>query len=223
MKKPLLVVLVPLFHAVLFNSKISSADDPEKRIVSESFTTGFVQGWGSNRHRQSSAHKSDTRHRKLIEYTHLRPSSTLFSRPQDSLVSGLSFVSFASGLGVLWSEYAIILTGCGPINFSDSIERICYQGVILSAGVALFTRIVTGGMSLEVLAENTLGPMQRSTLIQVRVAEVASALAVLGAFLALGLQEHRGTNIDGLSGIDIDMCRAIRDISESRYGYYKEI
>jgi hypothetical protein len=65
--------------------------------------------------------------------------------------------------------------------------------------------------------------MQRSTLIQVRVAEVASALAVLGAFLALGLQEHRGTNIDGLSGIDIDMCRAIRDISESRYGYYKEI
>jgi len=49
-------------------------------------------------------------------------------------------------------------------------------------------------------------------LIQVRIAEYASVVAVLGAFVALGFQEMRGSNMDGLSGIDVSMCRAIRDL-----------
>ena len=63
----------------------------------------------------------------------------------DNLVSGLAEISIGFSVGVLWSEFAVITTGCGPLNFSDILERICYQGVILTAGLSLFTRIVTIG------------------------------------------------------------------------------
>lgn len=142
-----------------------------------------------------------------------RPNSSLYSRPEDNLVSGVAEISFACSLGVLWSEYSIISTGCGPANFSDALERICYQGVIASAGVALFLRIVTGGDSLETTVENALYPLEGPTLIQVRIAEYFSALSVLGAFVSLGYQSYvRGANMEGLSGIDVSMCRAIQDL-----------
>ena len=79
----------------------------------------------------------------------------LHARPQDNLVAGIAEIGFAFSLGVLWSEYSVILTGCGPLNFSDTLERICYQGVIVVAGIALFNRIVTG-KSLEYSSEEFL-------------------------------------------------------------------
>lgn len=141
-----------------------------------------------------------------------RRASRLYSRPQDNLVSGVAEIGIGFALGVLWSESFIAFTGCGPTNFSDALERICYQGVIVLAGAALFNRIVTGGKGLEKSAEDFFGPLESFTLIQVLIAEYASALAVIGAFVALGLQYSRGTSMDGLSGIDVDMCRAIRDL-----------
>jgi hypothetical protein len=135
----------------------------------------------------------------------------LYARPQDNLVAGISEIGFGLSLGVLWSEYSIIVTGCGPLNFADILERICYQGVIVLAGISLFNRIVTG-KGLDTSGEDFFGPLEDSTIYQVRFAEYASALAVVGAFVALGFQYSRGTSMDGLSGIDITMCRAIRDL-----------
>lgn len=140
------------------------------------------------------------------------------TRPQDNLVAGMSEISFAFSLGVLWSEYCIIMTGCGPTHFSDTLERICYQGVLVSAGIALFLRIVTGGAPLEETADSIIlnndgVPLAESTRIQVRIAEWSSALAVLGAIVALGYQTYvRGANMEGLSGIDVSMCRAIQSL-----------
>jgi hypothetical protein len=213
------VVQVAAFHSFLFtvNAILSSADaSTTRRTIVTRFAPGFVPARPSNvphnHNRQRRMRHLDTSHRKVIAPKYLRPSSNLFIRPQENLIAGLCEISFAFSLGVLWSEYSIILTGCGPINFSDSLERICYQGVIASAGVALFLRIVTNGKSLEMVAQNTFGPLQDSTLIQLRFLEVANTLAVLGAFLALGFQEYRGTAMDGLSGIDVDMCDAIRSL-----------
>lgn len=42
--------------------------------------------------------------------------------------------------------------------------------------------------------------------------EWASVLAVVGAVVSLGVQYGRGAVMDGLSGIDVGMCRAIRDL-----------
>jgi hypothetical protein len=144
----------------------------------------------------------------------IRPRSErgpLYSRPQDNLVSGISEIGIGFSLGVLWSEYSIILTGCGPLNFSDTLERVCYQGVIALAGLSLFNRIVTG-KSLEYSSIYIFGELENFTLVQVKAAEYASSLAVLGAFLALAFQYSRGENMDGLSGIDVGMCRALRDL-----------
>jgi hypothetical protein len=91
----------------------------------------------------------------------------LYAQPQDNLVSGIAEISFAFSLGVLWSEYSIILTGCGPPNFSNTLERICYQGVIVSSGLALFNCIVTSGKSLETTSEEFFGPLENLTLWQV--------------------------------------------------------
>lgn len=130
------------------------------------------------------------------------------ARPQDNLVAGIAEIGFAFSLGVLWSEYSVALTGCGPTNFSDTLERICYQGVIVFAGVALFNRIVKG-TNLAVSSEEFFGPLEEFTLVQVRISEWASALAVVGAFLALAFQYSRGAHMDGMSGIDESMCRAL--------------
>jgi len=114
-------------------------------------------------------------------------------------------------IGVLYSEYFIIMTGCGAPNFGDTLERICYQGVIVFAGLALFNRIVTQfRSSLGDTVNDIFGPLQTSTIWQVRVAEYLSAIAVLGAFVALQIQYSKDVSMDGLSGIDINMCRAIR-------------
>lgn len=128
----------------------------------------------------------------------------------------MSEISFACSLGVLWSEYCILWTGCGPVQFSDTLERLCYQGVIVSAGLAWFLRIVTGdgGTSLAETAENWYGPLQDATLVQIRIAELTSALAVVGAVAVLGYQTYvRGATMEGLSGIDVSMCRAIQALS----------
>ena len=34
----------------------------------------------------------------------------------------------------LWSEYTVIMTGCGPMLLPDVIERSCYLGVLVIAG-----------------------------------------------------------------------------------------
>jgi hypothetical protein len=223
MKRPWLLLLIVI--NTLFNYRLCSADVLANQMVLRSSIPGFVNvpGGFTHRHhhhhrqqqcRQRSVPNMEGREMRKKNSVFLQPVSTLFLlRPQDNLVSGLCEISFAFSLGVLWSEYSIVQTGCGPVHFSDSLERLCYQGLLASAGIAWFTRIVTGGNSLEVTAANVFGPLQESTLIQLRVVEIAMVLAVLGAFLALGLQEYRGTNMDGLSGINVDMCRAIRNMT----------
>jgi hypothetical protein len=134
-----------------------------------------------------------------------------YYRPQDSLFSGIAEIGMGCSIGVLYSEFFIIMTGCGPPNFSDSIERISYQGVIVLAGLTLFNRIVTQfNFSLGETINDQFGPLQKSTLLQVNVAEFLSVIAVLGAIVALEVQSNNGVSMDGLSGIDINMCRAIR-------------
>lgn len=132
-----------------------------------------------------------------------------YFRPQDNLFSGIAEIGMGFSLGVLYSEYFIIMTGCGPLNFSDTLERICYQGVIVYAGLALFNRIVTRS-GLDDTVNEMFGPLQESTLWQVQLAEYLSAAAVVGAIVALQVQTTKGVSMDGLSGIDVSMCRAIR-------------
>jgi hypothetical protein len=134
-----------------------------------------------------------------------------YYRPQDSLFSGIAEIGMGCSIGVLYSEFFIIMTGCGPPDFSDTLERISYQGVIVFAGLTLFNRIVTQfSFSLGETINDQFGPLQKSTLLQVNVAEFLSAIAVVGAIVALEVQSNNGVSIDGLSGIDINMCRAIR-------------
>ena len=133
----------------------------------------------------------------------------------DNLVSGVAEISIGFSIGVLWSEYAVITTACGPLNFSDTLERICYQGVIIAAGLSLFTRIVTlGGQDLTtyVCEDYFGGTLAEATVLQVRAAEWLSILAVVGAFVSLGFQIANGEQMDGLSGINTELCRAVRDL-----------
>ena len=152
-------------------------------------------------------------HRPLLSPRH---KGTLLSFARyDNLVSGLAEISIGFSLGVLWSEFAVITSGCGPLNFSDTLERICYQGVILTAGLSLFTRIVTIGdqdLTEYVCDDYFGGSLAEATVIQVRAAEWLSILAVVGAFVSLGFQIAHGEQMDGLSGINTQLCRAVRDL-----------
>ena len=153
-------------------------------------------------------------HRRAFHSRRHQCTSLSFAR-YDNLISGLAEISIGFSLGVLWSELAVITSGCGPLNFSDTLERICYQGVILTAGLSLFTRIVTIGeqdLTTYVCDEYFGGSLAEATVIQVRAAEWLSILAVVGAFVSLGFQIAHGEQMDGLSGINTELCRAVRDL-----------
>jgi hypothetical protein len=143
--------------------------------------------------------------------------SALRYRKEDSSVAGIAEIGMGCSFGVLWSESAIILTGCGPMNFSDALELLCYQGVIAVAGLAVFNRIVTQNkQDLANTVQNLYGndgagePLLESTVIQVRIAEYLSVLSVLGAIVALIVQIASGSQMDGLTGINVEMCRALQ-------------
>eukprot|EP00536_Pseudo-nitzschia_multiseries_P009788 jgi/Psemu1/325775/estExt_fgenesh1_pg.C_2830005 len=138
-------------------------------------------------------------------YSEIKPQSS------DSLVAGIAEIGTGFSIGVLYSEYFIIATGCGAPNFGDTLERICYQGVIVFAGLALFNRVATlFSSSLEETAETLFGPLLPSTLWQVRIAEFLAFASVVGALVALQTQYSKGAVMDGMSGIDINWCRAVR-------------
>ena len=126
-------------------------------------------------------------------------------------MSASSFSIVASAI-VLWSECAILLTGCGPVNLSDGLERGSYLAVLVTSSLFWLTRIVARqGLSRVLLGEQvaTMGSSASRQLLE--WAERWNALAVLGAFVALGLQINRDTRMDGLTGINVEMCRAMRE------------
>ena len=129
-----------------------------------------------------------------------------------------SIIGIMSSCGTLWSEFAVMVTGCGPLQLPDAVERGCYLGTLTFAGLSVFTRIVSGqGISASLgrveIRDIELGDDEVivfSPLFWLQIAEVASLIGVLMAFVALGMQEFKGEKMDGLSGINIDMCRAIQ-------------
>jgi len=120
--------------------------------------------------------------------------------------SMLSASAFAS-LCTIWSEYSVLTTGCGPMELSDTLERGCYLGVLFVAGLSVFVRIVSGGQSLSDVYKNSI---DNSFYPYFMLVESLSLVAVMGAFIALALQSIKGEQMDGLSGINVDMCRAIQ-------------
>lgn len=130
-----------------------------------------------------------------------------------TLISTVSILGLGSSLGTLWSEYAVITTGCGPMQLSDFLERGFYLGTLVIAGLSVFTRIVVGdGISIALMQLDNRGRGSESFQwqLQLQIAEIMSLIAVLMAFVALGVQEYNGEKMDGLSGINIDMCRAMQ-------------
>jgi hypothetical protein len=117
-------------------------------------------------------------------------------------VSMLSASAFAS-LCTMWSEYSVLTTGCGPMQLSDTLERGCYLGVLFVAGLSVFVRIVSGGQSLSDVYKNNI---DNNFNVYFMLVESLSLVAVLGAFIALNMQSIKGEQMDGLSGINVDMC-----------------
>jgi hypothetical protein len=76
----------------------------------------------------------------------------------------------------------------------------------------IFSRIIFW-KDLEAVTQNYFDySLADSTLIQVRWAEWLTLVSVLGAFVALFVQFSMGANMDGMSGIDVGMCRALREL-----------
>jgi hypothetical protein len=114
-------------------------------------------------------------------------------------VTTTGMISLIGSLGTLWSEYSVILTGCGPPQLADVFERGCYLSTLGLAGLSVFLRIITG----EGIGSNNK---------LLRTAETMSLFAAFAAFVVLGAQEYKGEQMDGLSGINVDMCRALQEL-----------
>ncbi|KAL3794394.1 hypothetical protein HJC23_012931 [Cyclotella cryptica] len=131
-------------------------------------------------------------------------------------------ISTASSIVTLWSEYSVITTGCGPPQLSDAVERGCYLGTLVIAGLSVFARIVTGHDVSTTILQYVSSGIKRNNredtyafnFSQLELAESMSLLAALMAFVALGIQQYNGEKMDGLSGINVDMCRALQSLKD---------
>ncbi len=92
----------------------------------------------------------------------------------------------------------------------DAIERNAYLSVLVVAGSSVFVRIVSGGKSLSQIYADNMSKSDMNYSLYVNFVENLSLLAVVGAFVALAAQSLNGERMDGLSGVNIDMCRAIQ-------------
>jgi hypothetical protein len=118
---------------------------------------------------------------------------------------GVVLLSIFSSLGVFWSEMAIFQTGCGPLSMPDWLERSAYLGVLVVSGLSLFWRIVTfGDEGLASILSSSTNSTTRRTFLQ--GVEALTFLAVSGAIIVLANQALNGETMDGLSGIDLQMC-----------------
>ena len=130
------------------------------------------------------------------------------------LWTAISATSITSSVVTLWSETSIFLSGCGPIELPDVVERVSYQAVILVAGVCWFTRLAfqrdPNSFLLTVATKNSDNTWIRR---QLQITEFLLYLAVVGAVVVLLNQIENGAQMDGLSGIDIGMCKARHDFS----------
>ena len=104
----------------------------------------------------------------------------------------------------------MIQTGCGPPLLPDIVERSCYLGVLVISGLSVFLRIVTGSGVADAIIINTQDDKDIISLQLFRLVEYLSLLAVLGAFISLGSQTINGEQMDGMSGINVEMCKAIQ-------------
>ncbi len=135
--------------------------------------------------------------------------SQLLSKPyeneekdfSDSIVTGV-FVgtSLCGSSAVFWSEWEVFQTGCGPLYLPDWLERSCYLDVFVVSGLSIFLQIV--------FRQGLSSWAPKSSRQAVQVCEVMAWLAVLGAVFVLVNQLLNGEAMDGLSGIDMEKCRA---------------
>ena len=143
------------------------------------------------------------------------------------LLVSLASMSMAASLGVFWSEWAVLQTGCGPMSMPDWLERSCYLGVLVVSGISVFTRIVLafdetqeGGLAYLLLLDGTSDSgrttkTQSTIRLVLQTAEYLALLAVLGAVLVLGNQVLNGESMDGMSGIDLDKCRTRQSFQQN--------
>ena len=130
---------------------------------------------------------------------------------RSALTYSLSIAALLASIGTIYSEVSVIRTGCGPPLLPDIIERSCYLGVLVIAGSSVFLRIVTGsGVADALIINKTQDDKDHISLQLFRSVEYLSLLAVLGAFVSLGSQTINGEQMDGMSGINVEMCKAMQ-------------
>lgn len=133
----------------------------------------------------------------------------------DLLLPTITFLlasAFAS-ICTMWSEYSVVTSGCGPRSLPDALERGSYLSVLVVAGLSVFVRIVSGGQTLSEIYQNNTSKSGMNYNLYFNLVENLSLLAIVGAFAALAAQSINGEQMDGLSGINVDMCRAIQQSS----------
>ena len=82
--------------------------------------------------------------------------------------------------------------------------------MLVIAGLSVFLRIVTGSGVADAIITNTEDDKDDTSLQIFRSVEYLSLIVVFGAFVSLGSQTINGEQMDGMSGINVEMCKAIQ-------------
>lgn len=133
-------------------------------------------------------------------------------------------VTWISCAGVFWSEVAVYQTGCGPLSLPDLLERGCYLGVLVVSGLSVFLRMALQQSQTDLVVlpdptstSNNESDSNTASILRLLLqsTEILAIFAVVGAVVVLGNQMVNGETMDGLSGIDLEKCRARQSFSSS--------
>jgi hypothetical protein len=128
------------------------------------------------------------------------------SSTADRVATCVAGVSYASTAVVAWSEASVYLSGCGPLQLPDVIERSSYLVVLLVASFFWFDRIAFQND----LKNGICTQLSPGTIKLITLTEALAYAVVLSAVLVLANQVLSGAKMDGMSGIDLELCKTRR-------------
>lgn len=131
---------------------------------------------------------------------------------------GVSIIGIFTSLVLLWSEYSIVTTRCGPSLLPDVVERSSYISIFILASGSNLSRIIFGSSLNNLLfGEDIYCERNSSIVLQKKVFGIMEAMVITSVFLTFAVLAYQCLNGDafspsaGMSGINVQWCKLVNE------------
>ena len=131
---------------------------------------------------------------------------------------GVSIIGIFTSLVLLWSEYSIVTTRCGPPLLPDAVEKSSYISIFILASGSNLSRIIFGSSLNNLLfGEDIYCERNSSIVLQKKVFGIMEAMVITSVFLTFAVLAYQCLNGDafspssGMTGINVQWCKLVNE------------